>query len=94
MSDRIVYLVVSEPGGVDGLDQTDKGGTVLLATYQKEAALSCKGQDCRKRLEPTVVNVEEVRAEVMRKLTAIERLVVFPEYDAKQTRQASPPNPR
>ena len=86
MSDRIVYLVVSEPGGVDGLDHNDKGGKVLLATFQKPAALSCKGQDSRKRIEPTVINVEEVRAEVMRKLTPIEHLVLFPEKDAKQTR--------
>ena len=86
MSDRIVYLVISEPGGVDGMDHNDKGGKVLLATFQKSAALSCKGQDSRKRIEPTVINVEEVRAEVMRKLTPIETLVMFPEKDAKQTR--------
>lgn len=86
MSDRIVYQVISEPGGVDGMDHNDKGGTVLLVTFQKPAALSCKGQDSRKRIEPTVINVEEVREEVMRKLTPIERLVMFPEKDAKQTR--------
>lgn len=78
MSDRIVYQLISEPGGVDGLDHNDKGGTAVYATYDKEAAIRKKGNDSRLRLEPSVVDTDQVKADAMAKLSLIERLVLFP----------------
>jgi hypothetical protein len=78
MTDRIVYQVVSEPGGVDGRDHNDKGGTVIYATFEKDAATRRKGNDSRLRIEPIVVDVEAVMKAAMAKLSLVDRLVLFP----------------
>lgn len=77
MTDRIMYLVISEPGGVDGLDNTDKGGAVVGAHFSKVDAERQKGNDSRLRLTPTVIDDEVVRAQAMAKLTLVERRVLF-----------------
>lgn len=77
MTDRIIYLVISEPGGVDGLDNTDKGGTVVGAHFSKVVAEGQKGNDSRLRVTATVVDDEVVKAQAMAKLTLVERRVLF-----------------
>lgn len=91
MGDRIVYLVTTTPGGEDGRDPTDKEGKILLATFQKDAAITFKGQDPNKHVKATVVDVSVVRQRVKDNLTAVERLVIFPEDDAPVKRTAAPP---
>ena len=36
--DKILYTVVTEPGGVDGMDHTDRGGIIVLATFDSNQA--------------------------------------------------------
>ncbi|QBJ04462.1 hypothetical protein HOV23_gp111 [Pseudomonas phage Lana] len=78
MTDRIVYQLITEPGGEDGRDHNDKGGTATYATFEKDAAIRKKGNDSRLRIEPGVVDTDQVMKEAMAKLTLVERLVLFP----------------
>lgn len=74
MSDMIVYTVITEPGGVDGKDPTDKGGLMVRATFDKEQAQQHVGNDSRLKVVPVVVDPEEVLTDILAKLTPIERL--------------------
>lgn len=76
IKDKIVYKVVSAPGGVDGMDPKAKGGQVLLATFDKAEADSKIGRDSRYLLEKDVVNTEEVKKEALAKLTKVDRLIL------------------
>lgn len=75
-TDRIVYLVVTEPGGEDGRDVSAKGGEVVLATFDKAEAVTKIGRDSRYRLETKVVDVADARTKLLRKLSALDRLVL------------------
>ena len=86
MSDRIVYEVVTTGGGVDGMDHNDKGGTVVAAYYDKAAATDYVGKDGRYRINPTVVDVSEVRKQILARLTPVERLILDPDNKG-QTRR-------
>jgi hypothetical protein len=79
MTDRIVYLVLSAGGGVDGMDNTDKGGTLVSASFDKAATQGKYGIDCRYKIEPQVVDVEVARNEALAKLSQLDRLVLFGE---------------
>jgi len=74
--DRIVYLVVTEPGGEDGRDPSAKGGDVLLATFDKAQAVTKIGRDSRYRLETKVVDIVEARTKLLRKLSPLDRLLL------------------
>ena len=69
--DQIVYTLVSNGGGVDGKDHTDKGGKIIAASL-------CKNVDEKRlaynTLQKLVVNLDEVRAKALEKLDPIERL--------------------
>jgi len=73
--DRIVYLVVTEPGGVDGRDASASGG-VIFATFDKGEATSIVGRDSRNRLETKVVDIVEARTKLLRKLSPLDRLLL------------------
>lgn len=77
MTDIIVYKVVSQPGGVDGLDFNDKGGTLVNASFEKQPMTLKYGNDCRYRIEPTVIDLDTAKREAMAKLTMIDRLALF-----------------
>ena len=72
MTDRIVYCVVTKPGGVDGMDRQDKGGIVKFASYVKSDAE--KKVDGWSFLEARVIDPVQVAKEALAKLNALERL--------------------
>jgi hypothetical protein len=76
--DSIVYLVKSLGGGIDGRDHTDKGGQILHATPDKDAAESLRnGWSC---VEPTVQDLEVIAKRVLNNLNALETLALFDNY--------------
>lgn len=72
--DRILYEVVTKPGGIDGKDHTDKGGTVILATFDKQQATDkINGWYT---LTSRVINTDTAKAEALSKLTPADKLVL------------------
>ena len=72
--DKIVYLVASNPGGVDGRDHTDKGGIIKFASFDKAKAESqLTGWHSLKK---QVIDTMQVESEALAKLTEIENLVL------------------
>ena len=80
--DRIVYTVVTTGGGVDGMDHTDKGGLIVLATFNKEEAVKRIGLDCRFKLVPTVVDMDDAIRSVRAKLTTYDRSILSAAIEA------------
>lgn len=76
LPDRIVYLLVSEGGGQDGLDHTDKGGQIVAASFLKTDIERRKGLDSRYRIERRIVDDSDVR-KALAKLDRVEMLLVF-----------------
>ena len=74
--DKILYTLVTEGGGCDGMDFNDKGGKIVMASFSKNAVLKKKGQDTRYRLEKSVIDDEEVKGEALKKLSKVECLVL------------------
>jgi hypothetical protein len=72
--DIIVYLVVTDPGGVDGRDHADKGGVIKFATTVKDEALGKK--DSWSTIKTQVVNLKDAQAEARKKLNGLDRLVL------------------
>lgn len=83
-TDRIVYLVKTEPGGEDGRNPADKGGQLMLATFSRSEAEKFIGKDSRYRLAPTVVDVDKAHQTALAKLDKLDRLILG--YDAKGKR--------
>lgn len=79
--DQIVYLCGTKAGGIDGRDLTDKGGVVVFATFDKDQAISYS-QNGNYSMEPTVVEVESAITNALKKLSAIDKLVLgfLPEH--------------
>lgn len=86
MTDRIVYQVISQPGGVDGLDHGDKGGLLVNASFDKQTMYGKYGKDCRFRIEATVIDMEKAKAHAMAKLDVIDRLALLHYRPEKVTR--------
>lgn len=76
VEDHIVYMVTTAPGGQDGMDHTDKGGKLMLATYERADAEKFIGKDCRYILTPTVVDVVAARKAALAKLDLLDKLVL------------------
>lgn len=74
MSDIIIYTIVTKGGGEDGLDTSDKGGHVVKAFVEKHLAQEVAKNDSRLEVKPIVVDPEELRKEVMLRLTPVEQL--------------------
>jgi hypothetical protein len=74
-ADRIAYLIVTQPGGVDGLDANDKGGVVVDASFDKAAMEKRKGVDSRYRIDTKVVGDSDRRA-ALAKLSKLDRLLL------------------
>lgn len=75
MQDRIAYLLIAEPGGVDGMDHTDKGGTVVAASFSKDRIEKRKGLDSRYRIESRVVGQDDLRRAAA-KLDKLDKLLL------------------
>lgn len=75
MTDRIVYLVVTQPGGVDGRDHSDKGGHIMHATFDSREAgqLTRQGHDTVKK---EVVNTVQARRVALAKLSPLDKLIL------------------
>lgn len=74
--DRIAYVVTTLPGGVDGLDPSDKGGP-KFATFDKAEA--AKKKTAWDTVVPTVVTAEEspqIIKKAKQKLTPLELLLL------------------
>jgi hypothetical protein len=75
MPDRIVYCVVTNAGGIDGLDRSDKGGHIKFASYVKSDA-EAKADDWS-HVEARVIDPEQVARDVRKKLNPVECLCLF-----------------
>lgn len=74
--DSLVYIVVARPGGVDGLDPTNRGGPVWAFLTKAEAEKKV-GLDTRYAIRPKVVNGHDIRVGLKNKLKPEERLYLF-----------------
>lgn len=86
MSDRIVYVVTSKPGGVDGRDHTAKGGPRIAFTSKAEAEKKKTAWD---DVVPTIITAEEAPQIVRNaraKLTPVELLLLCESF-----KQPTPP---
>ena len=70
--EMIVYVVIAEPGGCDGMDPTAKGGPVWAFGSRAEAEAKV-GRDSRYRIAPRVVDLNKLRAGLKRRLNTVER---------------------
>ena len=75
MSECIVYQLVTNPGGVDGLDHTAKGGKVIRAHFSRAAAEDDPSAPwCN--IEPVMIDPHKVLKTATEKLSPIELLVI------------------
>jgi len=75
MADQIVYTIHALPGGVDGMDRDAKGGPVRC-TLDKSKAVKKAGRDTRYKITSDVVDLDEVLADLVARMTPVERLAV------------------
>ncbi len=73
--DKIVYVLITQPGGVDGRDHTDNGGTMMMASYDKSQLEKSKALPWCK-IESMVVDVERAKKKALFKLNPIDRLML------------------
>lgn len=75
MTDKIVYLLITEPGGIDGKDCLDKGGQVRAAAYDRQTLERHPGKPwCH--IEPRVIDVEQRKRHALAKLDPLDKLVL------------------
>ena len=72
--DVILYVVVTQPGGVDGRDHTAKGGTVKFASPSKAEAE--KHKDNWSTVETRVINFKNAVNHARQKLDPIDLIVL------------------
>jgi len=72
--ERIVYCVVSLPGGIDGRDASDKGGIVIDAFLER--AMAEKKVDAWSKVEPRVVDFAAESRKIMQGLSPLQKLVL------------------
>jgi hypothetical protein len=75
MTDKIIYKVVTNGGGIDGRDSSDKGGTVKFASLDRAEAE--KKVDAWSTLKVDVIeNFEEEAKKALANLDPVERLLI------------------
>jgi hypothetical protein len=73
--DRIVYVLVTDAGGVDGCDNTDKGGLEVEASFdEKVLERSSKFHWCH--IEKRVIDTRYGKAQAMAKLSPTDKLML------------------
>ena len=80
LEDRVLYAVVTQPGGLDGMDRSDKGGMVKFASFNRAEAM--KHVNGWSRLNPRAVSTQElarIAKDARAKLTSIEALCLLGE---------------
>jgi hypothetical protein len=88
MTDKIIYKVVTNGGGIDGRDSSDKGGTVKFASLVREEAE--KKVDAWSTLKVDVIqNFEEEAKKALTLLDPVERLLIEWEISEKSFRITS-----
>jgi hypothetical protein len=75
LPDTILYSVVTAAGGVDGMDNTDKGGAITLVSFDLDEAKKKVGQDTRLSVAKQIVNQDDINA-ALAKLNPIERFLI------------------
>lgn len=75
MTDKIIYLLISKGGGVDGMDFTDKGGQMRAAAFDRETLEKHPGKPWAD-IEARVVDVEKTRKAALAKLNPLDKLVL------------------
>jgi hypothetical protein len=73
--DTIVYTLVTKGGGMDGMDNTDKGGKVTHVFIDKKAAEKCKNLPwCD--IKPVVVDLAELADKHFKSLDPMTTLAI------------------
>jgi len=71
----IVYTLITNGGGIDGMDHTDKGGKMTHAFLTRGEAERCPNLPwCT--INPIVADLRETAKNALAKLTPIERLAL------------------
>ena len=75
MTDKIVYTLLTQGGGIDGRDHADKGGKVTAAFFDRDSAEKYGNRPwCD--IVPIVVDEAKARREAMGKLNAVDKLIL------------------
>lgn len=73
--DIIVYTLVTNPGGVDGLDFMNKGGTISAVAYDRKALENHPNKPwCE--IIPIVIDKNKAKTSALAKLDKIDRLIL------------------
>lgn len=75
MTDRIIYLLISSGGGIDGRDHTDKGGQMRAASFSRLELERHPGKPWAD-IEPCVVDIETQRKVALAKLSPLDKLIL------------------
>lgn len=75
MSDRIVYTLVTQGGGVDGRDSTDKGGKVTGAYFDRLQA-ERDGNKPWCDVVAIVIDDAKTKREALAKLSPVDKLIL------------------
>lgn len=73
--DRIIYVLVTQGGGVDGRDHTDKGGHEVFASFSKQDCLKHKQYPWCK-IDARIIDMQEAYNKAIQKLNAVDRCVI------------------
>lgn len=78
MTDKIVYMLVTKGGGIDGRDHTDKGGEIIAASFSTAKLQKNKNLHwCN--IVPVVIDDEKGKKQAMAKLSPVDKLFLFGE---------------
>jgi hypothetical protein len=78
MTDSIVYVVYSLPGGLDGMDNKSMKCKMLYAFATRELAEKCHEKNkSTTKIVAKVYNLDSVSAKAKAKLSPIERFALF-----------------
>lgn len=75
MADRIVYVLINKPGGIDGSDFNDKGGEMMGAYLErKDAEDNPNANWCT--IKAKVYDLEKIMDDTIRKMNPLQRLAL------------------
>lgn len=86
LQDQIVYQVVTNGGGIDGMDRSDKGGQIKFASFDRtEAEKHVTPWDTLKLAAFSSKELLDIKKKALKKLDGIDQLVLdlHPDVRAK-----------